>query len=210
MKSQEEHWPLSAVLLVPGGFFLFTSRFFSAWGPEIAIWCVDLALVFYALAVAKMSITPHSLWIDCPRTRSIRLYWTLGCLMYWLHWLLAFHYFHDWSHEQAVSHTRARSGYGFGILFSHLFTLIWTMDVVAWWLVPARYLRRPIWLGTVVHGYLAFIVFQSTVVFATGIVRWCAVLASLLLIAFHLLARWRAWKCQEKSPADSNGTGRAT
>jgi hypothetical protein len=103
-----------------------------------------------------------------------------------------------------------RSGFGYGILFSHAFTLIWTADVVWWWLMPASYLQRPRWLSAVIHGYLFFIVFQSTIVFGSGLVRWGAVIGCLLLALIWLGKRSREVNPRQKSPADSEGTGRAT
>ena len=179
-------------------------------GPQLTIWCADVAMAFYFVAAAQMLRIRRADWTCSPQTRLARWLWSAGCFIYWLHWLLAFHYFHHWSHEETVLHTRMRSGFGYGILFSHAFTAIWTADVVWWWLMPASYLHRQRWLGALIHCYLFFIVFQSTIVFATGFVRCGAVAGCLLFALIWLWKRSGEVNRQQKSPADSEGTSRAT
>jgi hypothetical protein len=179
-------------------------------GPQLTIWCADIAMAFYFVAIAQMLRIRHAEWTDNSRTRLARWIWSADCVTYWFHWLLAFHYFHHWSHAEAVAHTRMRSGFGYGILFSHVFTVIWTADAVWWWRMPASYLNRPRWLGAVIHGYMFFVVFQSTAVFGTGLVRWGALVASVLLLVIGEHTRLRNKDGQQKSPADSERTGRAT
>ena len=179
-------------------------------GPQLTIWCADVAAILYFAALAAILRIRSADRTNDPRVRLARWLWSAGCRTYWVHWLLAFHYFHHWSHEEAVIHTRMRSGFGFGILFSHAFTIIWTVDVAWWWLMPASYLHRPRWLGAIIHGYLFFIVFQSTAVFGAGFVRWGAVAGCLFLALIWLLTRSREVKRRQISPADSEGTGRAT
>jgi hypothetical protein len=48
--------------------------------------------------------------------------------------LRAFHFYHGWSHAEAMEHVRAAARFGEGIFVSHLFTLLWTLDVAWWWL----------------------------------------------------------------------------
>src|SRR5213592_1485393 len=78
--------------------------------------------------------------------RLARLSWTLGLAAYAVHVVLAFHHFHGWSHAQAVEHVRAASGFGEGVYASHLFGLLWTVDVAWWWLAPASYAVRSGWV----------------------------------------------------------------
>jgi hypothetical protein len=201
---------LLGALLLAAGVLAITVFIDFEWGESITLWLADLAMILYVAAIAQILRVERSEWIDSPRTRRNRFLWSAGCFVYWLHWLLAFHFFHHWSHEAAVSHTRARSGFGYGILFSHLFTVVWTADVAFWWLAPDRYLRRSLWLGALVHGYLFFIVFQSTVVFGAGLVRWVAMTACALLLAIWIFSELQRRMRQQKRPADSEGTGRAT
>jgi hypothetical protein len=88
---------------------------------------------------------------------------------------MAFHYYHDWSHAHAVEHTRSVSGVGTGIYVSHFFTIVWTADVVYWWLRPWRYATRPAWVGRASHGFMLFVIFNATVIYETGPIRWAGV-----------------------------------
>src|SRR5207248_346115 len=107
-----------------------------------------------------------------------------------VHLGMAFHHYHHWSHADAVEHTRAVSGVGEGIYFSHLFTLLWTVDVVFWWVRPDRVAVRPAWVGGALHGYMAFIIFCGTVVYEAGPVRWAGMVLFTEL-GLLLVCRWR-------------------
>src|SRR5437667_407857 len=76
----------------------------------------------------------------------------------------------------AVAHPRAVSGVGEGIYVSHLFTLLWSADVAYGWLRPDRYAGRSPWFGRLLHGFMAFVIFNATVVYETGPIRWAGVL----------------------------------
>ena len=97
-----------------------------------------------------------------------RAAWACGAAAHLIHVGVAFDYAHGWSHGSAFRHVEAASGFGPGIYVSYLFTLAWAADA-AWWLAwPARYDRRPSWLDRTVHGFVAFVVFNGTVVYETG------------------------------------------
>lgn len=104
-----------------------------------------------------------------------RLLWTLGCLAYLLHVAAAFHFVHGWSHAAAVEHTARVGGFGEGIYVNHLFTLLWTADVLSWWLWPGWHARRPRWLDVALHGFMLFVIFNAAVVFVDGPARWASV-----------------------------------
>ena len=97
--------------------------------------------------------------------RFARLVWTLGWLAYLVHVALAFGLAFGWSHAAAVEHTRERSGVGEGIYASHLFTRVWTIDVCWLWLASASHTTRPKWITLTIHGFMAFMVFNGTVVY---------------------------------------------
>jgi hypothetical protein len=97
---------------------------------------------------------------------SFRAWWTLACVAYLAHVVVAFHAFHHWSHEHAVAHTQEQSGFGQGVWVSYLFTLLWPLNVVALWTMPSR--RLPVWLERTWHGFMAFLLFNGAVVFAHG------------------------------------------
>src|SRR5262249_2105434 len=115
--------------------------------------------------------------------RAARLCWLLAWLAYVVHLGMAFHHYHGWSHADAVAHVEARTGFGPGIWFSHLFTLAWTADVAWWWLRPLSYASRPRAIDWALHGFMAFMWFNGTVVYETGLIRWAglAVFAALAL-----------------------------
>jgi len=56
-----------------------------------------------------------------------------------------------------------------------------------WGLDRRGYEARPVWLDRVVHGFLAFVVFNATVVYETGFIRW----AGTVLFAALGVLWWR-------------------
>ncbi len=129
---------------------------------------IRLSLAFYALSVLLLLRGANG---DGLARRA----WTLAWLTYLIHVALAFHYVHDWSHVEAMEHVRKASGVGEGLYASYLFTLLWTLDVIWWWARPVSHARRPNWLKVGLHGFILFMVFNATVVFETGIIRWAGV-----------------------------------
>src|SRR5262249_40613585 len=109
---------------------------------------------------------------------------------YAVHVITAFHHFHHWSHADAVQHTNEVSGVGAGIYVSHLFGLLWSCDVAFWWLAPERYARRSVWVDWLLHGFMGLMVFNATVVYGSGAVRWVG-LGMFGLLGLLWLRRWR-------------------
>ncbi|MFN4261296.1 MAG: hypothetical protein ACK4RK_18585 [Gemmataceae bacterium] len=143
---------------------------------------IRLALVYYGIAaVLMLRLRPEEWFAAEGRGRLARWCWTLAWLSYVIHVGLAFHFYHQWSHAHAVAHTRQVSGWGAGIYVSHLFTLLWGLDVVWWWLMPVAYARRSAWIDRLLHGFLAFIIFNGTVIFESGFVRWFGLLMFIVL-----------------------------
>ena len=128
---------------------------------------VRLALLYYGLSLGVQ--------LRGGPTRLARLAWTLAWIAYVVHVVLAFHHFHGWSHADAVEHVRAAGGFGEGIYFSHLFGLLWTVDVAWWWLAPTSHAARPAWMTVGLHSFMLFMVFNATVVFEPGLGRWLGV-----------------------------------
>src|SRR5262245_3785779 len=96
---------------------------------------VRLSLGYYALAALLMLCLRPNDWAANGRlVRLVRLLWTLAWLAYMIHLACAFHFYHGWSHAEALEHVRRRARVGEGIFVSHLFTLLWTLDVAWWWL----------------------------------------------------------------------------
>ncbi len=142
-------------------------------GEDLIRGTIRLSLLYYAAALNVLLWLSPTAWREqTPAVRLARWFWTLGWAAFLVHLGVAFHYYHHWSHADAVEHTREVSGYGPGIYVSHLFTLLWTADVACWWLWPAGYARRPMWIGGLLHAFQLFIVFNGTIVYETGLIVW--------------------------------------
>jgi hypothetical protein len=148
----------------------------STWAEDVTRWTVRPALVYYAAAISLMLLSGPDDWaVATPRGRLARLCWTLAWAAYLIHVGVALVCFHHGSHAEAVEHTRQRSGVGEGIYVSHLFTLVWTADVVWWWCRRRGYAARPRWIDGALHGFMLFMVLNATVVFEEGLIRWAGV-----------------------------------
>src|SRR5262245_47174955 len=163
-------------------------------GEDLIRYTVRLSLAYYAGTVGIMLLFEASDWqAGTNRGRLARWLWTLAWATFVIHLFMAFHFYHNWSHAHAVEHTRQRSGWGEGIYVSHLFTLLWTCDVAWWWRRPLAYERRPVWIDRLLHGFMLFIVFNGTVVYETGLIRWAG------LIGFAVLAaEWAALRLRSE------------
>jgi hypothetical protein len=169
-------------------------------GELLTRWTVRVAVILYVVSLASRRHLP---------TIS-RFSWTAGCLAYLLHVLAAFHYYHQWSHDAAYESTQRQTAeiagldWGGGLYVNYAFTLVWLLDVIWWWLAPERYLKRPRWIDWGVQLFLGFVVFNATVVFASGFSRWfgigaCGVLA----------VEW-AWPRKERAGVDEDHQRRAS
>lgn len=163
-------------------------------GDDLTRYTVRLSLLYYAIAATLMLLLQPDEWPATQgRGRLARWCWTLAWLTYLVHLAMAFHHYHHWSHADAMEHTRQVSGAGEGIFMSHLFTVVWTLDVLTWWLRPARYALRSPWIGRLLHAFMLFIIFNATVVYETGLIRWCGLLLFAELAAVNLYRGWLRW-----------------
>lgn len=149
-------------------------------GPTITAVTIYLSLLSYLLA------TVH--WVSKHRGVRYRWLWTAGCLFLWAHMVAAFHFYHDWSHAAAVADTAEQTEqllgvrFGAGIWFNYLLMTLWTIDVWLEWrciIERSSGSRAFTWL---VHGFAFFIIFNGTVVFKEGWVRWAGVVGTLWLL----------------------------
>ena len=122
------------------------------------------------------------------RGRTARWCWTLGVVTFFIHVATAYHFIHHWSQEDAIRHTREVSGVGEGVYVSLAFGWLWLLDAVWWQWRPQYYAIRPRWIGDLLHAFLAFIVFNGTVVYEQGPIRWAGA-ALFLLLGALLLSR---------------------
>jgi hypothetical protein len=135
-----------------------------------------VAVLFWWLAAALLLLEQRLL---------ARWTWTLACAAYLGHVATAFDKVHGWSHAAAVRHVEAVSGFGPGLFVSYAFSLLWVADVAWWWIDRPGYDHRPAWLDRLVHGFMAFVVFNGTVVYESGFIRWAA---AVLFVALGVLA----------------------
>ncbi|HEY1375603.1 MAG TPA: hypothetical protein VGF55_02355 [Gemmataceae bacterium] len=166
-------------------------------GDDLTRHTVRVALAYYAAAAWLMlGLRPADWRADTSRGRFARWCWTLAWAAFVVHVGVAFHFYHHWSHAEAVAHVRERSGVGEGVFASYLFTLAWTADVAWWWLSPKSYAGRPGWADRALHGFMIFMTFAATVVYEEGTIRWAG---AVLCVA--LLLRWAA--CAKRKPVSA-------
>lgn len=157
---------------------------------------IYLSLLSYLLAVVC--------WVTDRRGNGYRRLWTAGCLLLWLHALCAFHFYHNWSHADAVALTARQTqevlgwSYGNGIWFSYLLLVLWAIDVIQLWCRPAEE-QRIGWsyFSCGVHAYAFFILFNGTVVFESGVIRWAGVIGTLWLFRLS----WQHWRMVSRARA---------
>lgn len=151
-------------------------------GSTLIALTIYVSLLSYLLAVVC--------WVTCRRGPRYRIFWTVGCLFLWAHAFCAFHFYHGWSHAHAVQLTAKQTqevmgyAYGDGIWFSYLLLVIWLVDVVQLWRAEPESGRSNVWLyfSYGVHAYAFFILFNGTVVFEEGLVRWGGMVGTLWVI----------------------------
>jgi hypothetical protein len=154
------------------------------------IWTAHVALGLWFVAAVRMLTLPGDLWgTTTPAYALASGAWFLGALAFVFHVFVAFELAHGWSHATAAGHVERASGFGMGLYVSYLFTLVWVADA-AWLTGWSRsYERRPKWVRWAVHGFLAFVTFNATVVYAVTPMRW--VWLGLFMVLVAVLVRRR-------------------
>jgi hypothetical protein len=150
----------------------------------IAVACYFAGATLYALARSRRGWDSRA-----------RLAWTAACAALLAHVACAFHVHHGWSHAAAYGDTARQTaavfglGWGGGLYFNYALAAFWAADVCCWWgLGLDAYRRRPRWLGSAWQVFLLFIIFNATVVFGGGFVRWAGLGLSLALALVWLRA----------------------
>ena len=101
----------------------------------------------------------------------VRVLYTASLVMMLLHLAVAYHLGHGWSHSDAFERTERVSGFGPGIFVSYFFVLVWIAEAAWMWIAFDRYLNRSKWLNRAIVGFMWFILFNSSVVYADGFAR---------------------------------------
>lgn len=128
-----------------------------------------------------------------------RIVWTIACLSLIAHVVCAFQYYHFWSHESVYRETARQTkavvglNWGGGVFINYGLVIGWIVDISWWWWSGVEsYRRRPWPLLALWHGFLIFIIFNATVVFKTGTVRWAGLCVCLSLCgAWFVVVRQR-------------------
>ena len=138
---------------------------------KLTVW---LALSGYAAGAAILLLAQN-----LPRwSARARLAWTFGCAFFLGHVVCAFAFFHGWSHDAAYRETARQTAemtgvrWGGGLFLNYLFAAGWLADVLWWRVSPAGFARRSQRLTSVWRGFFFFMVFNGTIVFGKGPVRW--------------------------------------
>ena len=125
--------------------------------------------------------------------RAVSLLWLGGSVAMFVHVLLAFQYYHQWSHTDAVVETARQTreltgvNWGGGVWLNYLFSLVWMSDGLWRLVLPLSYAGRPIWLNQGGHAFLAFMWFNATVVFGSPAIQ----LAGIVAFGWLAVVMWR-------------------
>ena len=123
-----------------------------------------------------------------------RVVLSVACVSLVAHFASALQFYHGWSHAAAYVETARQTEevYGFnwggGLFINYALLIAWIVDLAWWWRGGLdSYRKRPRLLVAIWHGLLIFIIFNATVVFGDGIVRWLGLAICILLT----IAWWR-------------------
>jgi hypothetical protein len=147
---------------------------------RFTIW-VTLAGYFIGVAVFGLSRQRQN-W-----ERTARLAWTVACISLLAHVACAFHFYHGWSQMAAYQETSRQTAevvglnWGGGIYINYALMIGWVIDCIWWWLDSDGYRRRPQLLAAIWQAFLIFMIFNATVVFKTGPLRWLGLAMCLAL-----------------------------
>lgn len=103
----------------------------------------------------------------------------------WGHAIAAFHFYHHWSHAHAVELTAQETAailgepFGNGIWFSYLLLVLWAVDAGLCWVPRLDEVAVRQGVTAFVHVYVFFILFNGTVIFESGPVRWAGIIGTI-------------------------------
>jgi len=157
-------------------------------------WTARAAVILYAASLLAQITS---------RRRIGKWAWTLGCLVLWIHFVLAMQFVYGWDFALLSRETTRQSAMitgfalGFEVYFSFALMVIWAADAAYWQLRgEVGYQNRSASISVGVHGFIAFMIFNSAVVFAqTSWVRIAGLAGCVALItmalAYHRMTRNR-------------------
>ena len=159
---------------------------------RLTIW---ITIVAYAVGSVLFAVSRGR-----PRWDSAtRVVWTIAVVSLIAHFICAYQFYHHWSHTSAYLDTARQTdeviglNWGGGLFINYAFLLIWIVDITSWWRRGLNsYRTRPWPVITLWHAFLIFILFNATVVFKDGMVRWIGLpICLILLLAWIVIAKQR-------------------
>jgi len=151
---------------------------------ELTPWTAWLAM---AALVASATVRGGRMPDHQTNDHAARWCWTVACVLLWFHVACAFAFVHHWSPAHAYLQTARKTAeftginWGGGLYFNYLLLLVWVGDAGWWWIAPNSYRQRPAIVSRVINGFVAFMAFNATVVFGSGVLRWVAAATALFL-----------------------------
>jgi hypothetical protein len=143
----------------------------------VTIIAYTIGSVFFALSDRKRRLESTA-----------RIAWTIACASLFAHFICAFQYYHSWSHTHAYVETARqteevfRLNWGGGLFINYALLSVWIVDVALWWKNGLdSYRQRTRALVVAWHSFLIFIIFNATVIFKDGAVRWIGLLITVCL-----------------------------
>ncbi len=150
---------------------------------------IQISVVCY---VARISLRLR--WRPAIPSRTEVALWWLGCVAYLVHVILAFHSFHDWSHDAAVVFTAEETARltgirnGQGVWLNYAFAVIWIADCVRLQRCLHQHRETSPGIDAIVAGFFVLMMFSATVVFGPVAYRWLFA----LLLPLWLALWWQA------------------
>lgn len=185
----------NATMLVLGVLLFAAAWLFSVYpagdvGDRFTRNTIRLSFAWYVAALGGMTRLKPGDWAAATTAgRAVRWCWTWAAVVFVVHVAAAFHFFHHWSHRHAFEETLRESGVGEGIYVSYLFTAAWAADAAWWWFAPRRYADRSKWVDRALHSFMAFIVFNGTVVYESGMIRVAGIVGFGLVSILWIMSR---------------------
>ena len=158
---------------------------------RLTIW---ISILSYTIGSVFFAFGKRSSWDSITR-----IAWTAGCLSLLVHLASAFQFYHNWSQASAYYETARQTRevvglhWGGGLIINYAVQGLWIVDIFWWWKAGLdSYRTRPWPLVIAWHSFLIFIIFNATVVFKDGIVRWAG-LATIITICAAWIVIARQW-----------------
>src|SRR5262249_36655194 len=138
---------------------------------RIAVW---FALAGYAVGASVYLLSRgRRSWDEVAR-----IAWAIGCVSLFIHVAFAFHYYHNWNQASAYRETARQTAeltgleWGGGLFINYALLAGWLADIAWWRRGLDSYRNRPLWITAAWQGFLIFVIFNATVVFKPGALRW--------------------------------------